>query len=229
MRRRFVNNTKDFNFLTIEALEDELYVVFLGEDLEYCIDKSNNWILLPGHTQTKAIMSGQTISFRGSLIPKKNTGVGEVGVGKFEINKKCKLSGNCYSILRSSSKLDYAFVSLFEGNPIVNIEKDFLSKTNLGVGCYNSMFENCANLVNAPDLPALNLTEGCYFYMFANCSNLNYIKMLATDISAPYCMGHWVLGVASTGTFVKNPEATWDVVGDSGVPSGWTVKFDGEE
>ena len=44
-----------------------------------------------------------------------------------------------------------------------------------------------------------------------------------------YYTGYWVRGVASTGTFVKNPDATWDVVGVSGVPEGWTVKFDGEE
>lgn len=51
--------------------------------------------------------------------------------------------------------------------------------------------------------------------------------MLATDISGG--LYDWVRGVASTGTFVKNPEATWDVIGTSGVPSGWTVKFDGED
>lgn len=35
----------------------------------------------------------------------------------------------------------------------------------------------------------------------------------------------WVKGVASTGTFVKNSAATWDVTGVNGVPEGWTVEF----
>ena len=52
--------------------------------------------------------------------------------------------------------------------------------------------------------------------------------MLATDISATNCLRDWVYGVASSGTFVKNPEATWDVVGTSGVPSGWRVIFNSE-
>jgi hypothetical protein len=60
--------------------------------------------------------------------------------------------------------------------------------------------------------------------MFLGCSNLNYIKMMATDISATVCMDLWVSGVASSGIFVKNPAATWTKTGSSGIPSGWTVQ-----
>lgn len=49
--------------------------------------------------------------------------------------------------------------------------------------------------------------------------------MLATDISAPGCLDSWVSGVAATGTFVKNTFAQWDVVGENGVPSGWTITY----
>ena len=35
---------------------------------------------------------------------------------------------------------------------------------------------------------------------------------------------NWVDGVASTGTFVKNSAATWNVTGVYGIPSGWTVE-----
>ena len=34
----------------------------------------------------------------------------------------------------------------------------------------------------------------------------------------------WVNGVAASGTFVKNSAAEWDVTGNHGVPSGWTVQ-----
>ena len=37
----------------------------------------------------------------------------------------------------------------------------------------------------------------------------------------------WVYNVASTGTFVKNGGATWNEIGKDGVPSGWTVVYDG--
>jgi hypothetical protein len=60
--------------------------------------------------------------------------------------------------------------------------------------------------------------------MFSGCTSLNYIKMLATDISASNCLTYWVYGISSTGTFVKNKNATWNVTGDNGVPNGWTIQ-----
>lgn len=34
----------------------------------------------------------------------------------------------------------------------------------------------------------------------------------------------WVKNVASSGTFVKNSAASWNVTGTDGVPRGWTVQ-----
>ena len=101
-----------------------------------------------------------------------------------------------------------------------------LPATKLTASCYSFMFKGCTRLAAAPSLPATTLVEACYVRMFEGCTNLNYIKMLATDISALACLNSWVDGVASTGTFVKSKDATWDVVGDSGVPTGWTVITD---
>ena len=100
-----------------------------------------------------------------------------------------------------------------------------LPATTLTFGCYWGMFDRCTSLENAPDLPATKLEEVCYYGMFYGCSKLNYIKMLATDISARDCLTNCVYGVSPTGTFVKNSEATWDVVGINGVPEGWTVEY----
>lgn len=60
--------------------------------------------------------------------------------------------------------------------------------------------------------------------MFDGYKKLNYIKMLATDISASSCLNSWVGGVASTGTFIKNPAMNSRPTGTSGIPSGWTVQ-----
>ena len=90
--------------------------------------------------------------------------------------------------------------------------------------CYYSMFRNCTSLTTAPELPATTLVSSCYDSMFDGCSKLNYIKALfATKPSAVYTYS-WVSGVSSTGTFVKNAAATWDVTGDHGIPTGWTVE-----
>jgi hypothetical protein len=39
-----------------------------------------------------------------------------------------------------------------------------------------------------------------------------------------YQTGNWVKGVASSGVFVKNSKATWNVNGDHGIPNGWTIE-----
>ena len=105
-----------------------------------------------------------------------------------------------------------------------------LPATTLASNCYLSMFRGCTSLVNAPELPATTLVLSCYRWMFIHCTSLNVITMLATDISASYCLDEWVDGVASTdGTFIKAASMTSLPSGDSGVPAGWTVVNDGEE
>ena len=99
-----------------------------------------------------------------------------------------------------------------------------LPATALAYNCYQYMFAGCASLTTAPELPSTKLAGFCYGNMFYGCTNLNYIKCLATDISALYCTSSWVKGVASTGTFVKNPNMTGWTTGDNGIPTGWTVQ-----
>ena len=91
-------------------------------------------------------------------------------------------------------------------------------------GCYGYMFSGCTGLTTAPELPAITLVNGCYGYMFQNCSSLNYIKAMFTTQPSTSFTRDWVSGVSSTGTFVKNSSATWNVTGSYGVPSGWTVQ-----
>jgi hypothetical protein len=86
------------------------------------------------------------------------------------------------------------------------------------------MFWGCTTLTTAPELPATTLAEGCYSNMFSGCSKLNYIKCLATDISATDCTKDWVDGVASEGTFIKHPDMNNWTTGVSGIPTGWTVE-----
>ena len=99
-----------------------------------------------------------------------------------------------------------------------------LPATTLANQCYEDMFHNCTSLTEAPQLLATTLVGNCYASMFQGCSRLNYIKCLATDISATYCTGAWVYGVASSGTFVKAPSMTSWTSGSSGIPTNWIVQ-----
>ena len=99
-----------------------------------------------------------------------------------------------------------------------------LPATKLAEHCYNSMFFDCKGLTNAPELPATTLEYYCYAYMFRNCNRLNYIKaMFLTTPSSSYT-DNWTSGVSSTGTFVKNTSASWNVTGVNGIPENWTVE-----
>ena len=132
--------------------------------------------------------------------------------------------------LKGYDYIFYGFAgSELYGPAVKSIENLILPAIELSEYCYSYMFNGNVNIKKAPELPATILAEGCYMGMFSSCESLNYIKMLATDISDRDCLNSWVERVSPTGTFVKHPEATWDVRGDSGVPEGWTIKFDGEE
>ena len=115
---------------------------------------------------------------------------------------------------------DHCYLFLFMNCKSL-VQAPELPATTLMNNCYDNMFYNCTSLVNAPALPATELSRACYAYMFENCTSLNYIKCLATNISAENCTLDWVKGVAPTGNFYKSPSATWET-GTSGIPTGWT-------
>lgn len=100
-----------------------------------------------------------------------------------------------------------------------------LPATILAHNCYYRMFEKSTGLTTAPELPAKTLVSSCYARMFYGCSKLNYIKALFTTTPSSSYTSNWVSGVASSGTFVKNIDATWDVAGTNGIPSGWSVAY----
>jgi len=60
--------------------------------------------------------------------------------------------------------------------------------------------------------------------MFYGCARLNHIKCLATsEINSNNSTTDWVRGVASSGIFVKDPNATWPI-GNNGIPTTWYLE-----
>lgn len=128
--------------------------------------------------------------------------------------------------LPATTLKDSCYQHMFEGcTSIVNAPQ--LPAKTLAIGCYHSMFRGCTGLTTAPELPATRLETNCYQHMFRNCTSLNYIKAMFTTNPGSYT-SYWVSGVASSGTFVKNSAATWNVAGISGIPIGWTVYTESE-
>lgn len=127
------------------------------------------------------------------------------------------------SVLPATTLTNYCYYNMFNGCTSL-ATAPVLPATTLADFCYDGMFNNCTSLTTAPVLPATTLADGCYNYMFAGCTSLNYIKAMFTTTPSAINTGDWVNDVASTGTFVKNSTATWNVTGVHGVPSGWTVE-----
>ena len=125
--------------------------------------------------------------------------------------------------LPATTLAGYCYQYMFQGCTSLTTAP-VLPATALTEACYVSMFAGCTLLTKAPELPATTLAYGCYASMFQDCASLNYIKCLATDISATDCTNYWVYGVASTGTFIKAAGIeSWPTGGD-GIPSGWTIE-----
>jgi len=120
----------------------------------------------------------------------------------------------------------YQFQLFFEScTGLTSVENLILPATTLADACYSGMFRDCTNLTTGPSLPATTLASYCYSYMFFNCDNINYIKCLATDISASDCTQDWLDEISvSNGTFVKNPNMSSWTTGKSGIPTNWTVE-----
>lgn len=103
----------------------------------------------------------------------------------------------------------------------------FKSGTDASISCCNQMFQNCKSLTKSPRIrireditttQALSQFNG----MFLGCDNLNEIYCLIDGNIGTSYTNDWVQGVASSGTFYKNANATW-ISGDDGIPNGWTV------
>lgn len=140
----------------------------------------------------------------------------------------CILFAGCTSLttapeLPATTLADDCYNSMFVGCISLTTAPE-LPATTLAQGCYDNMFSGCKSLTTAPELPASTLANYCYNYMFMGCTSLNYIKAMFTTTPSSTYTNRWVSGVASTGTFVKNSAATWNVTGTNGVPSGWTVE-----
>ena len=117
------------------------------------------------------------------------------------------------------------YYSMFQGCSRMTTAPSVLPAKRLEFACYNSMFINC-KFATAPHIMAerfLNTSLSCVL-MFYGCTNLNYIKADFLDLFNNNNFNNWVVNVQSSGTFVKNADATWEnTFATDAIPTGWTV------
>lgn len=114
------------------------------------------------------------------------------------------------------------YLNMFAGCTKLKVAPD-LPATSTRPYCYAGMFARCDSLTRAPYLPATEPAQNSYNNMFSSCDNLEYINARFINNPNDFASG-WVYGVSQSGTFVKNVDATWNVTGNSGIPTGWTVE-----
>lgn len=125
-----------------------------------------------------------------------------------------ELAENCYW---SMYQFCTALISVQEQLPAMELK----------TSCYSSMYNGCSILREGPKLPALKLVSSCYTYLYKNCYRINRIHaMFLTSPSSTYTK-EWVINVPSSGTFIKNVDASWNnIFGTSYIPNGWDVIYE---
>ena len=149
----------------------------------------------------------------------------------FSLSGACGAHGNIMSILNNGNEdnvtlsADLCFYHLFYGCTNLTTAP-LLPATTITTSCYANMFQGCTALTEAPDLPATTRQPGCYGSMYYNCTSLSRIHIAFTNWGYSGETSNWVLGVASTGTFVcpsalgTNETIARDV---NRCPANWTV------
>ena len=211
----------DFSGLTV--LQSAYTFEYLFSDCTGLTDASN--LVLPATTLTnycyRNMFYGCTNLIAAPALPATNLSGGN---GCYYI-----MFWGCTSLttapeLPATTLSENCYESMFQNCTSLTQAPSILPATTLVNRCYYAMFKNCDSLTTAPELPAPTLTPFCYYDMFNLCENLNYIKCLATNISATVCTQYWVRSVSSSGTFVKNPAMSSWTTGVNGIPNGWTVQ-----
>ena len=196
-----------------------------AKTIQYSKDFGTTWtdITSTAEGATVSVSAGDIVWFKGS-----NSAYCEHGFfSGFTLSNKAHVYGNVNSLTGNNTSVsERCFYGLFLNcSNLYTYErkKIILPATTLANYCYSNMFYGCTSLTTAPELPATTLADGCYETMFMSCTSLNYIKALFTTTPGYGYTTYWVYGVAPTGTFVKSSAATWNVTGENGVPTGWTV------
>lgn len=197
---------------------------------QYSLDSGSTWVTLSSSAETTPVVQAdKRVMWKCNATT--NTSIVGGGIGWFSASGKFEVEGNIMSMLWGDSfigKTDlkgmFTFSSMFNSLGITTAENLIMPATTLTNWCYGGMFSGCLLMTKAPVLSATTLADYCYLSMFNGCKSLNYIKCLATNMSATDCTTAWVTDVASTGTFVKSSSANWGTCGNNTVPCGWQIQ-----
>ena len=147
-------------------------------------NKNNSgWQSYTAGTQIELASAGDYVRFSG-----KDTEFNDYN--HVSLTGKVACSGSVMSLRLSSGKSqglsNYCFSYMFDGCAGLTTAPE-LPETLLANNCYFSMFRGCTSLTKAPVLPATTLARYCYSYMFRACENLTELPALPATTLADSC------------------------------------------
>jgi len=239
-------------YLTLQALESGT-IGFSAGTVDYSTDSGSTWNTLAQGNTISVSQGDEVLFKKSGSIPTENYGIGTFTSScRFNVygNIMSMQEGDNFATATTIANYEFYFKRLFAESKVVSAENMVLPATTLRKFCYNELFKGstylttppkvfpataltqdcysqsyngCTSLTKSPVLPALTAARASYGWMFPNCTSLSEVTCLATDVSADYATYDWLSNVASSGTFYKNPNASWSR-GTNGIPSGWNVE-----
>jgi hypothetical protein len=101
-----------------------------------------------------------------------------------------------YTNYNTVSTKEARFNKLFENCTQLVVAPE-LPSMDLAENCYESMFSGCTSLKTAPDLPADTLAYGCYEFMFSDCISLEKAPKLLAENLDKWCYWNMFSGCTS--------------------------------
>ena len=140
--------------------------------LEWSTDH-NTWTVLAGTEEMQSV--NRKLYLRG----KGNTTFCDTSLWKgvqWVLSHKASCSGNIQTLLDwenppASISTEHCYFDMFNGCASLTSAPE-LPATTLAQYCYQNMFQGCTSLTSAPQLPATTLSPACYRNMFNGCSKL---------------------------------------------------------
>lgn len=144
-------------------------------NLVYSLDEGKSWT---EYKEPFAVSANHKAYLRGNNI--NGWSRSALVYENFTLSGNVSISGNVMGLLDNGTKTmktipcNSCFFDLFRNcSAIKNVDKDFLKQAeNLTPWCFNGMFYECVELLNAPDLPVEDLAKNCYGWMFRGCVSL---------------------------------------------------------
>ena len=167
------------NYLTFTAEEDSSSFGIVNKnntpDVQYSLDDGATWTDLVGGTEVTLVSKGDKALLRGDN-PEGFSKEAYSKYSSFTMTGKIAASGSVMSLIDGMGKTlvvpaAACFCKLFSGCANLTQAPELPAMT-LADYCYSSMFYGCTSLTEAPELPAMTLANSCYSSMFSGCTSL---------------------------------------------------------